>query len=534
MTIEEIIEYIKIHKERLGITLYPPATEAEVLHFEKELNLKLPDEIRDFYLFCNGFESDEDLFRIIPLSEILTNKDDYKSGNFYIAEYLMYSDTWNVEIKTENTYEIVNYNSEFILLTNKFSDFLEIFLQGGVFEIGGIYDCQQKITLKDHYDYIIAGGGMAGLSLAFYMNESEILRGKKILIIDKEPKLQNDRTWCFWERGENNPFEKIIFYKWKQADFFSDGFSERFELKTYFYKMLRGIDFYEYIMQRLRQNPNIVFEYDTIQEITNRKSGAVVKTERKEYTADYVFDSVFKPDFKAGDAHFILQHFKGWVITVPEPVFEPESITLHDFRIEQFGDEARFFYLLPFSKNQALLEYTLFSPSLLLQDEYDAHLKEYLQQTLKIDAYQINETEFGIIPMSDALVLSSNGSHVIRIGTAGGYVRPSTGYTFARTQRFLQNIVKKLELGQSPDYQPSKFKKRFALYDSIMLNVLTKKRYAGAKFFSRLYKKNNIETIFDFLDEKSTLFQELRLMSTTPLHAFVRAAFEEIRKRIFR
>ena len=32
---------------------------------------------------------------------------------------------------------------------------------------------------------------------------------KKILLIDKEPKTKNDRTWCFWEKG-NGFFENIV------------------------------------------------------------------------------------------------------------------------------------------------------------------------------------------------------------------------------------------------------------------------------------------------------------------------------------
>lgn len=66
---------------------------------------------------------------------------------------------------------------------------------------------QTKIVEKA-FDFIIAGGGMAGLSLAFYLNQST-LRDKKILLIDREIKNQNDHTWCFWEK-EKNPFEEII------------------------------------------------------------------------------------------------------------------------------------------------------------------------------------------------------------------------------------------------------------------------------------------------------------------------------------
>jgi lycopene beta-cyclase len=47
------------------------------------------------------------------------------------------------------------------------------------------------------YDFILSGGGLAGLSLAYHLINSP-LRDRSILIVDKDAKQQNDRTWCFW------------------------------------------------------------------------------------------------------------------------------------------------------------------------------------------------------------------------------------------------------------------------------------------------------------------------------------------------
>lgn len=96
-------------------------------------------------------------------------------------------------------------------------------------------------TLKNHYDYIIAGGGMAGLSLAYYLTKSEFLQDKSILIIDKEPKTKNDRTWCFWE-NETNEFEEIIYRKWNKVNVKGIDFDEILPTENYHYKMLRGKD----------------------------------------------------------------------------------------------------------------------------------------------------------------------------------------------------------------------------------------------------------------------------------------------------
>ncbi len=385
-----------------------------------------------------------------------------------------------------------------------------------------------------NYDYIIAGGGMAGLSLAYYLNQSEVLRQKKILILDKEQKNKNDRTWSFWERGEQNPLEKIVYRKWQKLDFFGTDFSTRYTLKEYFYKMIRGIDFYEFVLADLRTNPNIHLENHSVQRIDATSQGAIVTTDKNNFTAGYVFDSTFHPNFHHPRSYSLLQHFKGWVLTTPQPQFDPSCAILHDFRTDQQGDEARFFYLLPFSPTQALVEYTLFSPQLLEQTQYDIQLHQYIEQTLRLTEYTIEEEEFGVIPMSDAPIAQQPNAHVIRIGTSGGYVRPSTGYTFARTQRYLQTIVKNLENGKSPLVSLSWFSRRFQFYDSVMLNVLTKKRYSGAAFFTQLYKKNSIERIFDFLDEQSNLASEIQLMATAPWWPFTKAGAEVLFRRSVR
>jgi len=369
---------------------------------------------------------------------------------------------------------------------------------------------------------------MAGLSLAYYLDGSEKLRNKKILIVDKEQKNKNDRTWCFWERTENNPFEEIVYRKWQKLNFFGTDFTRQYELSNYFYKMIRGIDFYDFLHAKLHANSNIRFLYASVKHMEDQPAGATVTTSEGVFTGKYVFDSTFRPDFKHPGAHFLLQHFKGWVLTTPTPQFDPVCATLHDFRTDQHGDEARFFYLLPFSPTQALVEYTLFSPQLLPQEQYDAELRGYISEKLGLTAYTINEEEFGVIPMSDAPVSPQSGRHIMRIGTAGGYVRPSTGYTFARTQRYLQKIVRQLEESGQPVGHTAWFDKRFGLYDSIMLNVLTRKRYSGAAFFNGLYRNNPIERIFDFLDEQSHPLDELRLMATVPLWAFTKGAADVI------
>ena len=58
--------------------------------------------------------------------------------------------------------------------------------------------------------------GCAGLSLAVHLIQSGKFSDKKILLIDKESKIQNDRTWCFWE-NENGLFQNIVYKSWEKV-----------------------------------------------------------------------------------------------------------------------------------------------------------------------------------------------------------------------------------------------------------------------------------------------------------------------------
>jgi hypothetical protein len=150
MIINDIIEKLSTRLSSYDITLYPPASETDLIDFEHRLNCPLPDDIKTLYLFCNGFESAEDLFRIIPLDEIVDDLARYKPNCFAFAEYLVYCDTWEIEINPSNynEYWISNLGKDFRLLTKSLAEFLDRFLAKGVFEEGGLYTWHNEIDMK--------------------------------------------------------------------------------------------------------------------------------------------------------------------------------------------------------------------------------------------------------------------------------------------------------------------------------------------------------------------------------------------------
>jgi lycopene beta-cyclase len=376
------------------------------------------------------------------------------------------------------------------------------------------------------YDYIIAGGGLAGLSLAFYINQNSKLRNKQILIIDKQQKNENDRTWCFWS-NEQTAFEEIVNNSWQDIHFFGENYHDRIDLFPFKYKMIKGIDFYNFTKNALRQNENIDWVFGNIDTIKDLESGGSIIVENVEYQGDWVFNSTFDiKDFqKQSDKYFYqLQHFKGWIIETQNDTFEADQINLMDFRTEQH-DNARFFYLLPFNKRKALVEYTIFSDTLLEQTDYDFYLKQYINETLGIENYTIEETEYGVIPMTNHPFEKAKGKHILNIGTIGGDVKCSTGYAFTNIQKAMQKVVQNLDKNDNPFYTISLFEKRFIIYDTLILNILQKEGGLIKPIFTQLFKKNHIHTVFNFLNEKTTFLQELKLFLSLPHLPFWRGIF---------
>lgn len=382
------------------------------------------------------------------------------------------------------------------------------------------------------YDFIIAGGGLAGLSLAYYMNQT-VLREKSILIIDQDPKTKNDRTWCFWEKDNRSPFDAIIHRQWKKVYFHGTNFSSALNLGAYSYKWLRGIDFYNFVKTDLASNPNIRFVQERIERIKDTPTGGFVITTENQYLGEYVFDSIKPLKLDLADCHNMLQHFKGWEIVTDQPVFDPTCPTMMDYRVQQRGVGVRFMYVLPESPTRAMIEYTVFSDKLLSPTEYDAELHKYLKDFLKIENFSIEHEEFGVIPMTDEPILDHVGEHIIRIGTAGGYVKASTGYAFQRTQRFTQALVRNLITEEKPISPKKTLNQQFkGLLDSTLLNVLLKNRASGKDVFTALYKNNPTPRLLAFLDEDTSLKEDLQIMATVPLGAFTMGLFDTLRKRI--
>jgi len=374
---------------------------------------------------------------------------------------------------------------------------------------------------KNHYDYIICGGGASGLLLAYRICNDAYFKDRSILLIEKEIKNTNDRTWCFWESGEGD-LEELVHKSWDQAYFSADAFELDFSLQPFRYKMIRSLDFYKSMNNKLAK-------FDQLTQIKAKVSSIdenLVTTEVQSYHGDLVFSSIYNPKSMTQQKKHpvLLQHFVGQVVQTQNPCFDPGRIEFMNFNVPQKGN-TRFMYVLPLGSNKALLEYTLFSENVLERIEYLDAIAAFLKE-LPTGDYEIIEEEEGKIPMTCYRFDLKNSSKILHIGTAGGWTKPSTGYAFQRINEKTKELVEFLKKGQ-PLSQFGK-RDRFWFYDLLFIDVLAKDNAHGADLFKRMFKKNSPEVIFRFLDEKSSLWQEFQIMRSFNVRQFVNALWKRI------
>lgn len=374
------------------------------------------------------------------------------------------------------------------------------------------------------YDYIIAGMGCAGLSLAYQLSQHLELSQKKILLIDRDKKNKNDRTWCFWE-SEKGIFEEIVCKKWSKLHFKSPNYEEIADITPFQYKMIKGIDYYNFILPVLNANPNFDIVFEDIQQIENHHSNATLTTAQNTYQATYIFNSALRPKIDINDCNYVAQHFKGWEIETAVDTFDDTVATFMDFDINQEG-EARFFYVLPTSKRHALVEIAIFSNNILKDEIYEKLVGDYIHNQLNIKQFKILHKEFGIIPMTDYAFDKHQNSCVIQLGTPGGQVKPSTGYAYSRIQKNVAKIFQNL-INQKHPADSIQGNARFRFYDRIFLNVIVKNRVTAPDLFARLFKGNPTTRLLRFLGEESHLGEELLLVNTPPKIPFIKGLFDE-------
>ncbi len=355
--------------------------------------------------------------------------------------------------------------------------------------------------MKKEFDYVILGGGCAGLSLAYELEINNKIKNKKLAIVEIREEYKRDRTWSFWKVADHN-FEDCIIKSWNNFSINLKAESHEIINKEYPYQTIDSGLFYKKILNRLKQNEKVEFFKNSNQ--LNLKNSII-------------FNSI--PD-KGKYEGELWQHFKGIEIETPKEIFDEEIFNLMDFDCDQ-RDNVHFFYTLPFTKNKALIETTWLSSVLdkSLKD-YDIQLEKYIVETLKITNYNINYQEEGAIPLF--YPEKKIEKNIINIGSNGGMTRLSTGYTFLNIQDHSKYITNNIEKIQSA--KPYHIGKKYEFLDKIFLKVLKNHPEKMPKIFLNMFKAHP-KKVIKFLSNKSNIFDDFEIIFKMPKWTFVKNIF---------
>ena len=349
------------------------------------------------------------------------------------------------------------------------------------------------------FDYVIIGGGCAGLSLAYELETFKVLENKTLAIIEPRLEYKKDKTWSFWKVTPHN-FDDCVRKNWENFSINMPAKTKYLKSSSFPYQTIDSGLFYEKINNKLKKNKNINF-YKNVEEIRLENS--------------FIFNSV--PSFKSNENN-IWQHFCGVEVETKNSPFDKNIINLMDFDCEQ-RNSVHFFYTLPFEKNKALVETTWFSKvNDITQKDYDIQIKDYIENTLKLKDYKINYKEEGAIPLFYPSY--NREKNKINIGTAGGMTRLSTGYTFLNIQEHSKYIRKNIEnIANSKIF---KIAKKYQFLDKIFLKVLENHPEKMPTIFFKMFE-GSPNTAIKFLSNKSNIFEDLSIILKMPKWIFIKA-----------
>ncbi len=370
--------------------------------------------------------------------------------------------------------------------------------------------------MVNSFDAAIIGGGLSGFLSARSILEN-LDSHLKLALIDPDRTSLGKKTYSSWRRRDRSthPFSHLVAQQWHQFEIFGpegEHLQRRFD--EYVYERIPGSEILNDLEKRLANDSRLIRFADTVEKITplNTESGDLVRLDLGSGV------SIWSEEVRSSVARFprdsMIQYFLGFEIETDRDVFDPATVTLMDFRVPQEG-AVRFVYTLPFSKRSALVEFTVFSNIRIPDSECERLLRDHLSKHLGIESYRVVSLETGDIPMSREVrprfPSPFGGNRIHSIGSAAGRVKPSTGYSFQRNCRAM-----------NPGNQAEFLAPRFQLYDEILLGVLRQKGASGAKVFFRLFERNPPNRMFSFLDEDSSLMDEVRIFMTLPLRPFIR------------
>lgn len=371
--------------------------------------------------------------------------------------------------------------------------------------------------MVNQFQYVIIGAGSAGLQLAKGLLDMKKPKAKSILLIDQSD-VMIDKTWCFWCHPDHH-YKSLVKKDWKNIAFKAQGNRIEESVSPMTYQYIQSKEFYNFHREIFSTDKRIEHFIGTVKKITFTDIEAVVHFDQQTISAEFVFCT--NPALLTTEnlQPTIWQHFIGWTIECPEACFHTETFTMMDFDVED-NAELQFMYVLPLTNTKALIECTVFSENIHERETYEKNIRRYIEKNFTQN-YQIIDVEVGKIPMQLPINYKHLNKRIIPIGTAAGCVKASTGYSFIRNMENTVKIITSIEKHLNHFKIRRNFK--FEFYDSLLLYIIETNPKACLKVFNALFKNNEVKVILKFLDEKTTILEDIKIFWGLPKLLFLNA-----------
>ena len=362
--------------------------------------------------------------------------------------------------------------------------------------------CHIPLLLVKHPPYLhFLGAGVAAHIYALVARDVLGPDGLRMTMLDKSHDVP-DRTLCVWG-SSSSAISAAAVAQWKHVRMGHGQRSIDLDLGSMVYSQYTAASIRALADERLDVSREVG-------EATGPRADASVS-----------LDSCDRGSDRSPATVSLLQHFRGWRIRTTEPMFDIDVATMMDFRVDQ-SHGVCFVYVLPYANNEALVECTVFSASVWDAEQYEMRLKDYIANIIGTSGYQIIATEVGVIPMTDRVPQRLHGPSWIAIGTAGGLTKPTTGYTVARCVRDAECMM--IAYQRTGEFMvPAPPPGRFRWYDQLLLRIIRDEPHEVPKILFTLFSRNPIEKIFRFLDEGTSLADEVTIFWSLPWRPFLRA-----------
>ena len=373
--------------------------------------------------------------------------------------------------------------------------------------------------MKEDADLIILGGGCAGLSLAMRLAKLG-KNAPKTIILESRTEYIHDRTWCFWGHPEAE-MQDLVSHRWNEFSISTATDRIVRHCPASPYQMIPSGAFYSAAQETIARASGIELLLGDKVTTEPSKSGGLwsLKGEKGGYSAKWIVDT--RPVRAHAPMQPLLwQSFLGREIETEVDCFDPGCAELMNFTLCT-PSKILFLYLLPFARNRALVEATVFDPNPLNPQELESPLQSLLEKRMGGVLFSVQRSEHGILPMGHLPAIPRGDAGSVRAGLTAGGARPSTGYAFQRIQRWARECAAAMGRGGAPlGHEADPIIPR--AMDLLFLRVLHARPELAPELFLSLFRKVDPERIARFMSDRGRLSDYAAVIAALPSAPFLR------------